>query len=121
MRKIIVALLALCLVQPAFAVRITAQLEDAYELDLADVTLPVTATGVLGLAACVPCRDAALQLVAATEYYIDGRMVAYDELLEAVQRLRIRGGPSEQVGIYIFFDVATKQVNRLKLRASTVN
>lgn len=117
MNKILLfPLLAIGLVQPAVAVRITAQPESAYELTIPDVVLPIASPGILGLANCANCAAQTLQLVASTTFFIGTRQVEYEELRDAIRQLRTSTASMELADLSVFFDVGTRRVNRMRLK-----
>jgi hypothetical protein len=99
----------------AAAVRIVGQRELAYELSLADVTLPARASAIVSFRSCTACRSAARRVDAATRYLVDGREVGLDDFLAAAARLREPRAAEDDVFVGVYVDEQSQLVLRIAL------
>lgn len=91
-------------------------LERAHELDLAQVSLPLTATGSLGLRPCAGCAAESLQLDEHTEFLILPGTGSTS--LEALRREAARLVHRPRTSLFVFFDPRSGIVRRVVLDAS---
>lgn len=121
MKRILQIILIISLVQPAWAYRIIRQTESAYELEFVDVSFPNTTVGSLSFKACGSCETQSLRVTEDTQYLLDQNLVSSATFYEFVARVRATPDAAESAGVYVFYDVASHQINRIKLKASLVN
>ena len=112
-RKIIIALAALTLAFASLAQARMERIEEAYELDLTQVSLPAHATDKVMVKPCAGCFTVQLQADDGTSYYIGFRSpaVTLQELTAAVDAVRDR----ENTPIYVMFQPETLVVTRIIL------
>ena len=91
------------------------QPEDAYELRLAEVSLPGSLDGSVIFRACSDCRTTALRITQTTLFEVDGQRVDLKSLNEAAKALRGRRGEGAGTAVYIFFNIDSRLVTRLVL------
>jgi hypothetical protein len=86
--------------------------EQAFELQLQQVTLPGRSGGSLVVRRCVDCAPVSLQVTQATACFLSpGRTaVSLQGLLDAIEAT-----PRQKVLITVFYDPATRRVTRLML------
>jgi hypothetical protein len=110
-----IVLLALSGAANAAAVRVMDQPEDAYELRLADVSLPGSLDGSVTFRACSDCRTTALRITPTTVFQVNTQHTDLESFSEAAQALRGRGGGGAGTAVYIFFNVDSRRATRLVL------
>src|SRR5262249_30416436 len=106
-------LLALAVVGDANAVRTIAAVEGAHEFTLANLVLPGSASGRLGLRKCPTCTQVNFQVNGSTTYSFGGKQLPVAELGVAVAKLRQRDG-ARGYGV-MFYNLATERVTRVVL------
>ena len=99
----------------AWAYRVVEQLEDAYELTLGLVRLPANERATVVFTACENCRTTALRVTAETKYFANGAPVSLADLRDIADDLRATTVGRNDTLVYVYYDVASLRVNRLKL------
>ncbi len=117
MNRVIFAMMAVLLggISSAWAVRVLEQHEDAYELVLGDVSLPRGVTGSVRFRECPACRTTSLRVTSATTYFVNDTRLALPDFLELAEAIRDMDGGNDNTAVYVFFDIESRRVNRLKL------
>ena len=117
MNRAIFATLVLVLgtISSAWAFRSVEQVEDAYELVLGEVSLPQRATGTVSFKPCPTCTRTSLRVTSATAYFVNGAPMGLLDFLEAAAAIRQIDGGNQNTAVYIFSDIQSHRVNRLKL------
>lgn len=87
--------------------------EEAYELGLAQVTLPATETGQLAVRRCRGCKTEILQVNAATRYFI--RPSAAPVALAETRKAAAKAAGRPKASVYVYYDPKTRTVRRLVL------
>ncbi|HZF28849.1 MAG TPA: hypothetical protein VE907_07015 [Gammaproteobacteria bacterium] len=106
--------LALAAVGNAGAARTIEYVEGAYEVMLADLVLPASASGRLSVRTCATCARINVQVNANTEYsFGGGKPMSLADFQTAVTQLRQR--PGAVVGGVVFYSLATKRATRVVL------
>jgi hypothetical protein len=108
-RVITALLVTLALAGQAHATRVMQQPEEAYELSLGQVSLPQRVGGSVIFKPCPDCQTVGLRVTAATRYFVSGQEVTVDALAKATENL------ASTTHVAVFFDKASKFVNRLKI------
>lgn len=106
------ALLIVCV--SANATRVMEQPERPYELSLAQLTLPSSATGGLTVKACEACAYSTHLFTSATTFYVNNQPLPYAEFSRIAGE--IRGSSRERTFVAVFVDIASGRVTRVKLR-----
>jgi len=119
MTRTVLAILILALgsTSTAWALRVLEQHEDAYELVLGEVSLPLGVTGAVIFKACDDCKTSSLRVTSATTYHVNGAQMALSDFLNAAEALRQTNGGNQNTAVYVFFDTESLRVNRLMLDA----
>jgi hypothetical protein len=113
-RAFAAAALTLGVLTNAFAGRIVAQPEADYELHLADVQiLPQSTAGYLIFKTCPSCETTSMTVSADTIYLVEQQTVSLTEFLQTAQMYRQTD--ASNTNFYIFYDIASKHVNRVVL------
>jgi len=99
----------------AWAYRVLEPIENAHELSLGQVRLPDNERGMITFTACDTCRTTALRVTGATQYFANGTLVALEDLRETAADLLATTEGRETASIYIYYDIASLRVNRVKL------
>lgn len=117
MNRAIFATLVLVLgtISSAWAFRSVEQVEDAYELVLGEVSLPQRVTGTVSFRTCPTCTRISLRVTSATTYAVNGAALEFADFLEAAAAIRQINGGNQNTAVYIFSDIQSHRVNRLKL------
>lgn len=118
-KRIVVSILMTAYLLPAAAQKIVRQMEDAHELTLASLTLPLHLPGPMSFVPCDGCANQALTIVAGTSFLVDGEALEFAAFAEVSNAIRSVAGRASQTPVYIFFDVQSQQVNRVLLRNSS--
>ncbi len=115
-RALIVALaLVLSSLSSAWAYRVIEQTEDAYELVLGEISLPLGQTGSVIFRPCPACTITSLRVTRATTYFVNGAPLEFPDFLEAVEAIRRISRGSQNTAVYVFFDIESRRINRLKI------
>ncbi len=111
------ATLALLLssISSAWANRVIEQTEDAYELVLGEVSLPLGQTGSVIFRPCPACTVTSLRVTSATTYFVNGVPLEFPDFLEAVETIRRISRGEQSSAVYVFFDMESRRINRLKI------
>ena len=91
------------------------QPEDAFELVLGEVTLPSSAGGTVIFKSCSECRTTALRTTASTVFQVNGETVDFETFRKAAKAYRASGGDPLDTAVYLFFNVDSRLVTRMKL------
>ena len=91
------------------------QLEDAYELQLSEVTLPASGTGSISFRSCSSCETSAMRLNATTKYRLNGVELALPDFLAAAARIREAEDADENSSITVFFNIQSRRLTRIEL------
>lgn len=113
-RKTLAACTLLTMCASANATRVMEQPERPYELSLAQLTLPSSATGGLTIKACEDCAYDTHLLTSATTFYVNNQPLPYAEFSRIAGE--IRGSRRESAFVAVFVDIASGRVTRVKLR-----
>ena len=100
-------------ISSAWAQRTIVQTEDAYELALGEVSLPRGDTGTVIFKPCPTCTTTSMRVTEATAYFVNGAPLALPDFLEAAEAIRRMGGGNRNTAVYLFFDIESRQINRL--------
>ena len=111
------ATLALLLssISSAWANRVIEQTEDAYELVLGEVSLPLGQTGSVIFRPCPACTVTSLRVTSATTYFVNGVPLEFPDFLAAVEAIRRISRGEQSSAVYVFFDIESRRINRLKI------
>ena len=111
------ATLALLLssISSAWAYRVIEQTEDAYELVLGEVSLPLGQTGSVIFRPCPACTVTSLRVTSTTTYFVNGVPLEFPEFLAAVEAIRRISRGEQSSAVYVFFDIESRRINRLKI------
>lgn len=117
MTRGIIATLALCLgmLSSAWGYRVLEQLEDAYELQLAAVTLPDGVDGSVVFTPCSSCRTMSLRVTERTLYEIGESLSDLATVRARADEIRATANGPQNAAVYLYVDVASQRVNRLAL------
>lgn len=117
MTRVMIATIALCvgMLSPAWAYRVLEQVEQAYELQLGQVTLPDGTTGTVVFTPCSTCRTLSLRVTEETAYAVGGSPVDLLTLRRQADSLRATVDGQTRTGVYIFYEPASLRVTRLTL------
>ena len=117
MNRAIIAMMVVLLggISSAWAARVMVQHEDAYELALADVSLPSGVPGSVRFRECRACRTTSLRVTQATTFFFNGTRLEFPDLLEIAAAIRETADGNEDTAVFVFFDIESRRVNRLAL------
>lgn len=110
-RFLLCALLLVTAGGAAQAARTIEYVEGAYELGLADISLPASINGQLTFKACARCSSIALPVNTATQYSFGGTAQSLAEFTATIASLR--AGGQDATGINVYYDLASKRVTRV--------
>ena len=99
----------------AWAYRVIEQTEDAHELVLGEVALPLGVTGSVIFKLCEDCTTTSLRVTSATSYFVNGAALELKVFLESAEAIRQTNGGNQNTAVYVFFDLESQRVNRLAL------
>jgi hypothetical protein len=91
------------------------QVEDAYELVLGEVILPRGVSSSLIIRPCSDCMTTSLRVNRATTYFVNGATMEFPDFIKAAEAIRDMDGGNQNTAVYVFFDIESRQVNRLML------
>lgn len=112
-RRILAACALLTVCASANATRVLEQPERPYELSLAQLTLPSSATGGLTVKECEACAYSTHLLTSATTFYVNNQLLTYADFSRVAGE--IRGSRRENALVAVFVDIASGRVTRVKL------
>ena len=117
MNRALIAALALVLssISSAWAYRVIEQTEDAYELVLGEVSLPLGQTGSVIFRPCPACTITSLRVTRATTYVVNGEPLEFLDFLDAVQAIRRLRSSDQNTAVGLFFDTKSRRVTRLHI------
>jgi hypothetical protein len=113
--KIVATVALLAAFASAHAQRVLEQPEEGYELTLAQLTLPSTASGGVTMKRCDDCPYSTHVLTASTRFEVNGRMLPFLEFKQIVDELRDDRVAREAAATGLFIDVGTGRVTRVAL------
>lgn len=114
--KIFATVALLAVLSTAQAARILEQPEEGYELKLAQLTLPSTASGGVTMKRCDDCTYSTHVLTSATQFFVNGQVLPFDEFKRIADGLRANSVARETVLANLYIDVDTGRVTRVTLR-----
>ena len=117
MNRALLATLALLLsgITSAWAYRVIEQTENAYELVLGEVSLPIGETGSVIFRPCPACTITSLRVTRATTYFVNGASSDFPDFLAAAEAFRRISRGSRNTAVYVFFDIESRRINRLAI------
>ncbi len=117
MNRALFAALALLLggITSAWAYRVIEQTENAYELVLGEVSLPIGETGSVIFRPCPACTITSLRVTRATTYFVNGVPSEFADFLKAAEAIRRISRGSQNTAVYVFFDIESRRINRLAI------
>ena len=117
MNRALIAALALVLssISSAWAHRVIEQTEDAYELVLGEVRLPLGQTGSVIFRPCPACTVTSLRVTRATTYFVNGVPLEFPDFLAAAEAIRRISRGSQNTAVYVFFDIESRRIIRLAI------
>jgi hypothetical protein len=99
----------------AHAARVLEQPEQGYELSLEQLTLPSSAAGGVTMKRCDDCPYSTHISTSATQFYVNGRILPFDEFKRIADELRADRRAMETTVAGLFIDVETGRVTRVTL------
>jgi len=116
-RQIIITLAVLTLAFASLAQATLDRIEESYELDLTQVSLPAHEADAITLKACADCYTVQLSVNAQTSYHVGMRSagVTLRELTDAVAAVRDR----ENTPVYVMYQPESLVVTRIILDAAS--
>jgi hypothetical protein len=99
----------------AHATRVLDQPESSFEISLSQLTIPSSASGGLTVKACDDCVYSTHVLSAATEYFVNQQLVAFDDFREIAGQVRANRSALDTAVAGVYIDIATGRVNRVAL------
>ncbi len=116
-RKIIITLAALTLAYTSLAQAVLNRVEEAFEVDLTQVSLPSHAHDQVTVKACAGCDSVKLRADAGTSYYLGFRSeaVTLQELTDAVDAVRDRS----TTPVFVLYKPESLVVTRIILGATS--
>ena len=110
--RILSLLALLCFMSSADAFRVLGQPERPFELTLSQLTLPKDTNGTVILTEGDNGRMSTRRFVDGAKFLVDGREVAYADLLLIVAEQR---RSSQSTTVNVFIDIATDRVTRVAI------
>jgi hypothetical protein len=102
----------------AHAFRVIEEVENSVELALGEITLPSDATGRVRYRPCATCPAATHSVSEETIYRLNGRVLPLVEFLAEVEDIRRRPSIEARAVVFVYFDLNTRDVNRVTVRVS---
>ena len=99
----------------AQAARVLEQPEQGYEVALDQLTLPSTASGGVAMKRCDECAYSTHVLTSSTQYFVNGRVLPFDEFKRIADGLRADRVARATALTCLFVDVGTGRVTRMTL------
>jgi len=120
-RHILIAIAALLILGTANATRVLDQVENGFELTLADLNLPSAGGGTISFSACPRCGVNIHRLMDTTVFKVNGHEVPLLEFLRIAAEIRER--PTDAAGTFagVFLDIASGRVTRIEIRQPAAN
>ena len=115
-RLIIAGMAALCmLANTVWAYRVLEQPEEGYELVLADIEIPRSATGSIRFRPCDGCTAVSFRVANTTLYFANGSPLVFMDFFEAASRFRGLEDGGDNTVVYVFVNKSSGLVSRLML------
>ena len=108
-------ILMLSSISSAWAYRVMEQVEDAYELVLGEVILPRGVSSSLIIRPCSDCMTTSLRVNRETAYFVNGATMEFPDFIKAAEAIRDMDDGNQNTAVYVFFDIESRQINRLML------
>lgn len=118
-RSIVVVLASLAMTSAAAAqaLRVIEKVESSVELALRELTLPAGGRAAVLFRPCATCPLEAHSVTAQTTYHFNGRSLSLAELVAAVEEVRLRPAEEARAVAFVYYDVNTEDVNRVRVHA----
>jgi hypothetical protein len=104
---------------PAHAFRVIEEVENSVELALGEITLPSDPSGRIQYRACATCSAVTHTVSDGTRYLLNGRALPLAEFLAEIEDIRRRPSVEARAVAFVYFDLNTKDVNRVAVRVSS--
>jgi hypothetical protein len=120
-RHILIAIAALLALGTAHATRVLDQVENGFELTLADLHLPAAGGETISFSACPRCGINTHRLTDTTVFKVNGRQVPLAEFLRITAQVSERPADAARTFAGVFLDIASGRVTRIELREPATN
>jgi hypothetical protein len=113
--KTLVAATLLAALGTANATRVIDLIENAFELSLADLTLPTAANGGVSFRRCADCAFTTHVLQASTQFRVNNQDLPFEEFIRVANELRADSRTREATFAGVFIDIDSGRVTRVVL------
>lgn len=113
--RILATVALLAMLGTAHAARVIEQPDEGYELTLAQLTLPSTASGGVTMKRCDECAYSTHVLTSSTQYLVNGQVLPFDEFKRIADDLRDDRVARETALACLFINIDTGRVTRMTL------
>lgn len=115
-RRAVVTLALLSMLEPASADRVVEQVERAVELSLAGLTLPAGEGSTVSFRECEGCPLSTHRLTDETELRANGQRLPLPEFLLAAGEIKGKPGGADNALAFVFLDIKTGRLTRIEVR-----
>ena len=116
MRKLLVTLSLLLLIDTAAALRVIEQVERAVELTLGELSLPSAEGGTISFSECPTCGVSTHRLTEATVFQANRQTVSFVEFMRVVELIADQPNGADRAVAVVFIDIETGRITRLEVR-----
>lgn len=113
--KILATFALLAVFSTAHATRVLEQPERSFEISLSQLTLPSSASGGLTVKACDECAYSTHVLSAATQYFVNQQVVAFEDFSRIAGEVRANRRALDTAIAGVYIDIDTGRVTRVAL------
>jgi hypothetical protein len=106
---------AILSVSSAQATRVLEILERSYELALADVSLPATASGAIGFKTCGSCAREYMSVDASTRYFLGGQPITLVQLTQEVNQIRLAASTLNRTMVVLHYGAEDGVATRIRV------
>lgn len=114
-RTAVAAFLAFSAVQSAPAIEVMGKIEEALEIHLNFVEMPLSETDAIRINGCTGCQTVTKQVTPTTRYFISSTELPFVDFRAAVDDLKASHRGAETTLVGVFYNVETELVTRIVL------
>jgi len=116
MRKLLVTISLLLLIDTAAALRVIEQVERAVELTLGELSLPSAEGGTISFSECPTCGVSTHRLTEATVFQANRQTVPFVEFIRIVELIADKPNGADRAVAVVFIDIETGRITRIEVR-----
>ena len=115
-RKLLVTISLLLVLDTASALRVIEQVERAVELTLGDLSLPDAEGGTVSFSECATCGISTHRLTASTVFQANRQTVPFAEFIRIAELIADKPNGKTSAIAVVFLDIETGRITRIEIR-----